>query len=319
MKIIALQHPYQENQIEESPIVLALGFFDGVHRGHQAVIKKARIEADKRGLPLALMTFNQHPKIVYQDLNPDQVTYLTLWKQKQKLLEKLGVDLVYLVEYTLSFGSQTPQAFVDQYLVGLKAQVVVAGFDYTYGVPEIANMTTLPKHAQGRFEVIEVPPLLQNNEKVASRSIKALLLHHKIEEANQELGYVYENHGEVVHGDKRGRTLGYPTANIAVTPQEVLPGVGVYVVEILVRGHWYQGMASIGHNITFEANRKKTCEVYILNFDRDIYGEYVTLKWHHYLRGEVKFESIEGLIRQLDQDLLDTKAYFEREEDDKTS
>lgn len=310
MNVMPLHHPFNPNIIGNQEVVLALGFFDGVHRGHQAVIKAARQEADKRGLPLALMTFNQHPKIIYQKINPDEVSYLTLWDKKRALLESFGVDLVYLVDYSVEFGSQTPQEFVDTYLVGLHAQVVVAGFDYTYGLPDIANMQTLPQHAQGRFDVVEVPPLLKDKEKIASRSIKDLLLDCQITEANLELGYTYENHGRIIHGDKRGRTIGYPTANISVDKQEVLPGVGVYVVEILVKGKWYQGMASIGYNITFEANRKKTCEVYILDFNEEIYDEIVTVKWHHYLRNEIKFDGIEGLVSQLDQDLLKTKAYF---------
>ncbi|MEG0289438.1 MAG: riboflavin kinase, partial [Carnobacterium sp.] len=132
----------------------------------------------------------------------------------------------------------------------------------------------------------------------------------KIEEANDLLGYIYETTGRVVHGDARGRLLGFPTANIEVTRAVRLPRVGVYAVQILVGKQWHLGMASIGHNITFEANRPLTVEVYILDFEQDIYGEKVTVLWHHYLRDELKFDDLTGLIAQLEQDEVDTRDYF---------
>lgn len=312
MNIIKLHHPYNQEQIFPGPIVLALGFFDGVHRGHQAVINTAKKIANEKKIPLAVMTFNQHPKIIYHQLDPEEVTYLTLLDRKVELLSALEVDVLYLIDYTLEFGTQSPQEFVDRYIVDLGAVTVVAGFDYTYGKQELANMKTLPEHAKGRFDVIEVPELKNNNLKVGTTNIKDLLANNQIEIANEELGYLYQTSGMVVHGDKRGRTIGYPTANVQINPQEVLPSVGVYVCEIEVDGKWYQGMASIGYNITFEANRKKTCEVYILDFEQDIYGHFVKVRWHHYLRGEMKFDGIKGLIHQLDQDLINTKTYFEQ-------
>lgn len=311
MEIIHLIHPYLPHRLGKQPFVLALGFFDGVHKGHQAVINEARKEAERLGLPLALMTFNQHPKIVYQNLDPNQIQYLTLIDRKIELLQALGVDRLYLVDYSLAFGSQSPETFVNRYIVDLGAHTVVAGFDYTYGKPEIANMQTLPIHARGRFQVIEVAKECIESTKIGSTSIRQLIENEKIDLANLELGYPYQTRGIVVHGDKRGRTIGYPTANIQVHPQEVLPSVGVYVVEIFVEGIWYKGMASIGYNITFEANRKKTCEVYIIDFEADIYDKIVLIRWHHYLRGEIKFDGIQGLVKQLDQDLVDTLDYFE--------
>lgn len=314
MNIIKLHHPYKKEQVIPGPIVLALGFFDGVHRGHQEVINTAKKVALEKKIPLAVMTFNQHPKIVYQNINPNEVKYLTLLDRKVELLRQLDVDILYLVDYTLEFGLQSPQSFVDQYIVDFGATTVVAGFDYTYGKQKFANMSTLPIHAQGRFEVIEVPELKSNNLKVGTSNIKELLLSNKIELANEELGYIYQTSGTVVHGEKRGRTIGYPTANVQTNPQEVLPSIGVYVVEIEVEGKWYQGMASIGYNITFETNRNMTCEVYILDFNQEIYGQFVRVKWHRYLRGELKFDGVEGLIAQLDQDLINTKVFFKQEQ-----
>lgn len=310
MQKIYLRHPYDISKIIQEPIVIALGYFDGVHLGHQRVIKMAVNEARLRGIKAAVMTFSQHPKIVYQKMNPKEMFYLSTNPRKEELFEQMGLDIMYMIDYTFDFGSQSPQAFVDNYLVALNVEVVVAGFDYTYGKRDIANMQTLPEHAKGRFEIIEVPELILHQKKIGSSSIKTLIEEGKMDIANEELGYIYQTSGVVIHGDKRGRLLGYPTANILTNELELIPAVGVYAVEIEIHGHWYIGMASIGYNITFEANRKMTCEVYILDFNQTIYGESVKIKWHHYLRPELKFDGVEGLIAQLDQDLIDTKAYF---------
>lgn len=311
MEIIKLSHPYNQEAIIQEPIVLALGFFDGVHLGHQAVIRAAKDEAVKRGIKLAVMTFNQHPKIVYSKLDEESMFYLSTNERKAELLEGLGVDILYLVNYTWNFGSQTPQAFVDAYIVGLNTQAVVAGFDYTYGKKDVANMKTLPEHASGRFDIIEVEQLSINQHKIASTNIRDQIEEGQIEAANKALGYLYRTSGTVVHGEKRGGALlGYPTANVETTSKELLPGIGIYIVDFFVSGEWHQGMASVGSNVTFGENRPVTCEVFILDFDRMIYGEKVKVRWHHYLRGEIKFDGLDGLIKQLDQDLLDTRAYF---------
>lgn len=311
MEIIELSHPYNDEEIIHEPIVLALGFFDGVHLGHQAVIRAAKEEAVKRGIKLAVMTFNQHPKIVYSKLDEKSMFYLSTNERKADLLTGLGVDILYLVDYTWAFGSQAPQTFVDRYIVDLNAKVVVAGFDYTYGKKDVANMQTLSKHASERFEIVEVDQFSINQHKIASTNIREQIENGQIEVANKELGYFYQTSGTVVHGEKRGSALlGYPTANVETTSKELLPGIGVYIVEFFVSEKWHQGMASVGYNVTFGENRPVTCEVFILDFDQMIYGENVKVRWHHYLRGEIKFDGLDGLIKQLDQDLVDTREYF---------
>ncbi|XJS09673.1 riboflavin biosynthesis protein RibF [Aerococcaceae bacterium WGS1372] len=312
MKIIKLTHPYDPNQIPEQDVVMTLGFFDGVHLGHQKVIRCAREEADKRHLPLALLTFNQHPKIVYQNIKLDEYKYLSTNQRKAELAKELGVDFLYFVDYTFAFGSQLPEEFVDNYLIGLHTKVAVAGFDYTYGKKDIANMKTLPIHAANRFDVIEVEQLSHNKHKIATTHIKELLENGNVDQANIELGYIYEVYGTVIHGEKVGRTLGFPTANIQLPHPQLVPGIGVYAVEIKVRGKWYQGSASIGNNITFYDNADLTVEVYILDYKEMIYGEKVRVRWHHYLRGEEKFDSLDELIEQLHRDEENTRQYFNR-------
>lgn len=310
MEIIEIHHPYKESQLPKEEVVLVLGFFDGVHRGHQAVINRGKEEAKAKGLKLAVMTFNQHPSIVFQKIDPTTMTYLTTVEQKASHMEKLGVDILYVIEFTSSFASLSPQEFVDQYMVGLHAKSVVAGFDYTYGPRDIATMDNLPNYTQDRLDVITVPKLEDHDVKVSSTEIRDFLAAGDMEKATEFLGYIYSIEGTVVHGDARGRTLGFPTANIKVSHLTRLPRKGVYAVKIKVANRWYEGMAQIGRNITFEPGRDITVEVNILDFNQDIYGEQVAVEWYHYLRDEIKFDGVEGLIKQLNQDKVDTAEYF---------
>ena len=311
MKIIEIHHPYQKEQLPGEDIVLVLGFFDGVHCGHQEVIRRGKEAALAKGLKLAVMTFNQHPSIVFKKIQPETMKYLTSVEQKARHMADLGVDYLYVVEFTSAFASLAPQEFVDQYMLGLNAKVVVAGFDYTNGPREIATMANLPNYCQERFEIITVPKQMTDNKKISSTEIRELMAEGKMAEVTNYLGYVYEIEGTVVHGDARGRTLGFPTANIKVKSNIRLPRKGVYAVKIKVADTWYRGMAQIGRNITFEADRDITVEVNILDFNRDIYGEQVSVAWYHYLRDEVKFTGVEGLISQLKQDQIDTEVYFQ--------
>ncbi|KRK74368.1 riboflavin biosynthesis protein RibF [Lacticaseibacillus nasuensis] len=310
MKVIDIQPPLQASQVSQQPIVLALGFFDGVHRGHQQVLAAARQAADARGLQLAAMTFDVHPAVIYRHVPAASVKYLTTPARKAELMAQFGVDLLYIVHFTPAFAALSPQAFVDDYLVGLNAAVVTAGFDYTYGKRAVANMDTLPQYAKGRFEIITVPALTAAEGKVSSSHIRAALDAGDIDAANADLGYRYRTTGIVVHGEARGRTLGFRTANIDTPSAERLPGIGIYAVRMLVNGQWVDGMASVGRNVTFGANRPVTLEINLFDFDADIYGAAVVVEWYHYLRGEVKFAGAQALVAQLHRDQANSQAYF---------
>ena len=312
MKIIKLRHPYKQTEIPTEKVVLVLGFFDGVHRGHQKVIETGKKLAEENQLKLAVMTFNQHPSIVFQKLLPENMRYLTSLEQKERHMAELGVDYLYEVEFTSSFASLPPQTFVDQYIVDLHAEYAVSGFDYTYGPKDIADVKHLPGYAKGRFETITVPKEEDEGEKISSTRIRELMAQGNMEEVTNLLGYTYEIEGTVIHGDARGRLLGFPTANIKTKSTVRLPEEGVYVSELKVGDTWYPAMGSIGHNDTFGAGRELTVEVYILDFHRDIYGEQVAVRWNHLLREQVAFDGAEALIKQLEQDEVDTRAYFEK-------
>lgn len=308
MKIVHLKHPYDPKLIEKSRVVLVLGFFDGVHLGHRALIEAGREKADQEGIPLAVMTFNRHPGIVFSDIHPRDIHYLTTAGQKQEEMEKLGVDLYYEVEFTSAFGSLKPEDFIDQYIAGLNAAVVVAGYDYTFGPPQETDMALMEELADNRFEVITIEEQrLDSGEEISSTAVRRYLMQGEIEKANQLLGRPFETTGYVIHGMARGRELGYPTANVYPDQDLLIPAIGVYASRVCVQGRWHDAMTSIGYNITFGDSKEYTIEVHILDFDQAIYGENVTIRWYEYMRGEEKFDTVEDLTAQLAEDEVKTR------------
>ncbi|BDZ31040.1 riboflavin biosynthesis protein RibF [Lactiplantibacillus sp. WILCCON 0030] len=310
MQVINLSYPYVASQIPAGAITLALGFFDGVHRGHQRVVATARAAAKATNTKLAVMTFDQHPSVVFQHAEPDHVRYLTTVSQKVSLMAEMGVDILYVLHFDAAVGSMPPQTFVDQLIVGLHATTVVAGFDYTYGPAAIANMQRLNDYGHDRFEIIEVPKAIDGTEKISSTRIRTALDAGAIDEANTLLGYQYETMGTVVHGEARGRTLGFPTANVAHSNNTRVPGIGIYATMVKVENQWVTGMASVGRNVTFGDDRPVTVEIYLLDFSGDIYGQALTIRWGHRMRGEIKFADAAGLVKQLKQDEQATRDYY---------
>lgn len=310
MEVIRLHHPYDQSILDGQAVVLAMGFFDGLHRGHRAVIKAAKIEAERRQLPLAVLTYNHHPSIVFE-AHAAPLQYLTPLPRKLALLAELGVERTYVVDFTAAYAQQDPQTFVDNYIIGLHAQVAVAGFDHTYGKHDgQADMKHLAQYARGQFTVIEVPKVTVNGVESASRYARQLVDQGRMDEATTFLTMPYQTTGVIVHGQARGRQMGYPTANIETPLDERLPGIGVYVVAMQVAKRWYYGMASIGYNITFGEGRPKTVEIHLFDFSGNLYGETVTVKWLHYLRGEEKFAGMAELKAKLAIDEEVSRTYL---------
>lgn len=302
MQVVHLHYPISLQRVAKSPVVLAMGFFDGVHRGHQAVIQRAKQEAEYRKLPLAVLTYDKFPGMVYESI-PGRFHYLTTLERKVELLDQLGVDVVYVMDFTSHLGALRPQAFVDEILLKLHVKVVVAGFDHTYGDHQVATMERLAGFVQGRFEVVTVDKFTgESTEKISSTAIRQAIDDGQVEVANDLLGYHYQTHGVVVHGFARGRTIGFPTVNVQWDINERIPAVGVYAVRFKVNQTWCQGMASVGHNVTFGDDHEKTIEVFLFDLNDQIYGEHVTVEWVQRLRGEIKFDDVDGLVDQLHQD-----------------
>ncbi|HHW38925.1 MAG TPA: bifunctional riboflavin kinase/FAD synthetase [Bacillales bacterium] len=303
MKIIELKHPYSINQHDLPPIVLALGYFDGVHLGHQKVMETAKDKAEQLGIHSAVMTFDPHPSVVLRN-SQAHAACITSIKDKAEEIEKMGIDYLFIVDFTPSFAELLPQQFVDQYIIGLHVKHVVAGFDYTYGRLGKGTMETLPFHSREMFTQTVVDKVVENNEKISSTLIRELILNGNMDILPTYLGRFYKTNGIVIHGEKRGRTIGFPTANIEHIAEYILPATGVYAVYCKVSENWYKGVLNIGYKPTFHdpSTVKLSLEVHIIDFSDSIYAEEVQVMWIKRIRSEQKFNSIEELIAQIQRD-----------------
>lgn len=282
--------------------------FDGVHKGHQSIIKKLNLMAEQKNLESAVFTFWPHPRTVF---NPnDDLKLLNTIDEKTYLLEKNGVKNLFLKEFDEAFRNLTGEEFVKQILVEkLNVKHLIIGYDHTFGKNKSGDFQLLQKMApEFGFEVEQVEAVDFHDKHISSTQIRNALSVGNVKEAAEMLGYVYSVSGEVVHGKKIGRTIGYPTANIAVNPIKLLPKKGAYIVDVYVKNNHLKGMLSIGTNPTVNGNSLST-EVYILDFNEEIYGEEISVNFREFLHDEIKFESMEKLIERLDEDKKLTEIY----------
>lgn len=275
--------------------------FDGVHLGHISIINLLKSAAKEKNLETALLSFWPHPRKVF---NPnDDLKLLNTLDEKLNLLEKTNLDIVFLKSFDENFRNLTGEEFVRQILIEkLNVKHIIIGHDHVFGKNKSGNFELLQKLSQELgFEVQQLDAVKEGEFNISSTKIRNCLGNGNIIGANKMLGYHYSVSGTVIDGKKLGRTIGYPTANIEVDELKLLPKKGAYIVEVFIKNKFYKGMLSIGTNPTVNGD-KLTVEVYILNFDDDIYGEEITVKFRDFLHEEIKFESLEKLIERLDED-----------------
>ncbi len=314
MEIIQYTHPPDPNSRSTGEKVMALGYFDGVHIGHQKVIRTAVEEAQEKGRKSAVMTFHPHPSVVLKQLKKRE-DYLTPIEEKARLIKKLGVDELFIVKFDELFSKLSPQEFVDTYLIKQEVKHVVAGFDFTYGRMAKGNMETIVEESRNMFDITVIPKLEYENEKVSTTHIRELILGGHIDQAIPLLGRPYTITGMVIHGDKRGRTIGFPTANIKTHAPYLYPELGVYAVQMETESGTFDGVCNVGVRPTFyEEEKTPLIEVYLLDFDGDLYGETVHIKWFKKIRNEQKFNGLDELKVQIERDKQATLAYFADQE-----
>ncbi|AWE06720.1 bifunctional riboflavin kinase/FAD synthetase [Lysinibacillus sp. 2017] len=312
MNVIHLKYPHQlAQETNKLAFSLAVGFFDGVHKGHQAVINSAKEKAQQLGVQSAVMTFDPHPSIVLGRRN-EKVFYITPLTQKLDTLKKLNVDTVFVVNFTSDFAKLTPEEFIKHFILDLNVKHVTAGFDFSFGAFGKGNMETMKQLSNGQFGVTIVEKQADTEEKISSTRIRNYLQDGQMEQVRTLLGRAFEVPGIVVHGDKRGRTMGFPTANVQAMGGCYIPATGVYAVKILVQNEWYNGVCNVGYKPTFKNPDEKqlSIEVHILNFDKNIYGEEVVVGWYKRIRSERKFDGINALIEQIELDKQEAIEYF---------
>jgi len=297
MKVIKLNG----NPIEHNTVA-AIGFFDGVHLAHKELIKETIKIGNEKKLAKAVITFDVHPKSILFDLD---YYYLTPLERKIKLFQQFDLDYIYVIEFSKEKAKLTPIQFINTYLKNI--DTIVCGFDFKFGVRGSGNVKTLLQDK--RFNTIVVNEVTYEGYKVGSTHIRDLIRSGQVDKVEEVLGDYYSIIGEVIHGAKKGRMIGYPTANIS-TDGYFIPRRGVYVTLTRVNDVWHKSMTSVGHNPTLNCNIDLSVESNILDFDEEIYGETIEIKFIKRLRDEIKFTSIEALIAKIDQDKVNTINYF---------
>ena len=293
-----------------SPLVLTIGNFDGVHLGHQAMLRQLRERADRLGLPAAVLTFEPHPREVF---TPDQApARLTSLREKLALLEACGVDQVYLFRFSRARAAMSADDFITRYLVqGLQTRHVIVGDDFRFGQGRKGDLALLKASGeQYGFTAEALETVEQQGDRVSSSAVREALAQGALVRAAELLGRPYAIAGRVVHGDKIGRTLGFPTANVQLKRKQV-PMKGVFAVTVSgLDKRQLAGAASIGVRPTVGKGLKPVLEVHLLDFAQDVYGAHVTVHFQHRLRDEVKFDSFDALKRQIALDVQATQDYF---------
>ncbi len=293
--------------------VATIGNFDGVHLGHQAVLAQLSEQADELGLPLVVITFEPYPQEFFASKEAS-LPRLTRLREKLQVLRRYGVDRLLLLHFDRTMAQMSAEEFIEQLLVvGLEVRYLVVGDDFCFGHQRQGEITMLraagEKHG---FQVVEMHTFEVAGQRVSSTRVREALAAGDLNQAAQLLGRSYRISGRVVYGDQRGRTIGFPTANIHLH-RRVTPLRGVYAVEMFGLSGGAElsvkGVANIGHRPTVDGTRCQL-EVHLFDFDREIYGEYVQVEFIARLRDEKRFDSFDELKGQIEHDVAAAHALF---------
>ena len=292
------------------PCAVTIGNFDGVHRGHQAMFARLKAAAAERGLPTAVMTFEPHPREVF---TPEQApARLTSLREKMELFKSHAIDRMVLARFSRRFASLSAEEFIERILMtGIQARWILIGDDFRFGAQRAGDFTLLKQCGEARgFEVESLPSVLVGGVRVSSTAVREALAQGELALAAQFLGRPYSISGRVVHGDKLGHALGYPTANIQMKHNKP-PLSGIFAVELCgIDGGRLPGVASLGVRPTVKQNGVATLEVHVFDFHERIYGAHVRVDFLHKLRDEEKFPDLPALIAQIARDVADAKDFF---------
>ena len=288
--------------------VVTIGTFDGVHKGHQKLIARINELSHAHDGESIIVTFHPHPRLV---INPEDTSLklLNTTEEKVNLLSHYNVDNVVVVPFSRDFSEQDAETYISHFLVrSFHPSYIVIGYDHRFGKDRSGDFVLLQKcKEQFGYQLEAISKEMLDDIAISSTNIRHALQDGNVSMANDLMGHNYTLRGIVVKGLQNGRKLGYPTANIQVAdPNKLIPGTGIYVVKVHYRDSVYNGMLSIGFNPTYEG-KEQTVEVNILDFDKDIYGELLTLEFIDFIRHQKKFDSIEELIKAIDSDKVETE------------
>lgn len=294
--------------------VVALGVFDGMHRGHTALVKRTVELAKEHDLPSVVLTFDKHPRMVLRSTT-EKIRLLNTLEEKQSIIEELGVDYFVVLQFTKEFSMMTAQTFISKVLVeGLHGKYLVVGRDHRFGYDGSGNDDTIDDYSKKwGISVEHVPGLSIDGVDVSSSKIRELLSCGDVEKANTFLGRTYSLSGKVVKGRGLGHIIGFPTANIELSDEyKMIPTDGVYAVEVFVEGEKFHGMMCIGNNPTIKSDNICSMEVNIFDFQDNIYGKDITVSFVKFIRHLVKFDSVTDLSEQLTLDKHNVMDCFDK-------
>ncbi|MDB5095572.1 MAG: bifunctional riboflavin kinase/FAD synthetase [Candidatus Eremiobacteraeota bacterium] len=298
-------HHTLPDRAPERPRVVAIGFFDGFHRGHRAIVREA-LRRRRPGERTAVLTFREHPAAFLRPgTEPPLIATL---EERINAFARAGIDETYVLTFDASIASLAPDQFLDETLVGrIGARVMVVGANFRFGSKRAGDVAFAQAHLSERGrEMVPVPNELDGGERVSSTRIRTAIAAGDLEEADRLLGAPYTVRGPVSFGAGRGHDLGYPTANIAVPPRKLLPPDGVYRITGRHDGRDYPGLVSIGTNPTFDG-AARTVEAWLLDFNGALYGEELALRDFRFVRGQQRFDSVDELIAQMQLDAATVK------------
>lgn len=286
--------------IQTSDNYIALGSFDGLHLGHLSLIHKVHEEAENNGGKSIVYTFKNHPRAV---LNKENAPKLLMDNnEKAEILESYGIDMLYFQEFNSEFMKITPKEFIEFLINRFNAKGLVVGFNYKFGYKNMGDTELLKELSKEYgFELFIMEPCKYNGEVISSTRVRKSIEEGNMHEAYEMLGHPFRLRGEVMHGRKIGRTIGFPTANLNYDKKFIFPRVGVYYTNVKVNNIIYKGITSVGNNPTVDG-KSLTIETYILDFDEDIYGKNIEVFFIKKIRNEKKFNGIEQLKDQLKKD-----------------
>lgn len=305
MKVIYLNG---ENININEQICSAIGFFDGLHVGHMELVHYVQKIAKEKGYKKALMTFDHHPLYVLGRIKQEK--YITSMQDRIKILENEGIDYLFIIRFTKDVAKLSPQDFIDKYIVANHIMHVVCGYDFQFGNQNQGNIETL-KLCE-KFDTTILDKVMYDNERISSTKIRSVIRSGQVDKLVPLLGKRYIISGKVIHGRRIGNKIGFPTANVDFQSY-LLPHKGVYVVKLYCQQGVFMGMCNIGYNPTFCALDDLSLEVYILDFDADIYDQIVSVEFYKMIRMEKKFETQQQLINQLTNDCNEVREYFKNE------
>lgn len=294
---------------------VTIGNFDGVHFGHQQLFSRVVEKAQGRKGTSIAITFDPHP---LQVLLPGGIKLISTCDQKTELIEMAGIDVLLIIPFTREFAKTTAEFFVADLLVKrIGMQELVVGYDYAFGKGRSGNIDFLKKQGEiFGFPVTVIEPYYEQNELVSSSKIRQLVVEGKMESAGSLLGRHYQIRGTVQRGKQRGgKEIGFPTANLKLAEEDLVPRHGVYVTQVICDGKCYGGVLNIGYNPTF-GEEQLVAETHIFNFNKDIYGRPIKINLLKFLRSERKFSGVQELAEQIGRDVLRAKqvlAYHKKE------